>query len=205
MSIKEKITSILSLPRAYSLFASLSGSHQGLTRFVKEYIKPRQEDKLLDIGCGPANIITYLPDVDYTGFDISESYIESAKNKYGDKGKFFCTKIKPDVIEEENQYDIAIASGVIHHLTDEEALDLFALAQKVLKPGSRLITLDGCYTEKQSFITKFILSQDRGNYVRVEKEYKKLASTYFNTVKVSIIKDLLNIPYTHIIMECIKE
>lgn len=205
MSVTKHITSILNSPTIYTLFAKLSGSDQGLTRFVKDYIKPDKKNKLLDIGCGPANIINYLPDIDYTGFDISESYIKSAREKYGNKGKFFCTAISPDIINEEKVYDIAIASGVIHHLTDDKTKDLFGLAYKVLKHGGKLITLDGCYVEKQSAIKKFILSQDRGKYVRTEKAYKELANTYFQSVNVFIIEDLLNLPYTHIIMECIKE
>lgn len=200
-----KITSILGLPFIYTLFTKLSGSDKGLRRFVKDYIKPKQGYKILDIGCGPANIINFLPGIEYTGFDISESYINSAKEKYGIKGNFFCTAITSDVIKEESVYDIAIASGVIHHLTDEEAKDLLKLAHKALKPGGRLITLDGCYKDQQSFIKKFILSQDRGKYVRTEKAYKELANQYFQSINTSILEDLLNIPYTHIIMECIKE
>ena len=200
--IKEKI---LELPFLYTLFTSLSGSNKGMTTFVNNYIKPKKGDKILDIGCGPANIINYFSNVDYTGFDISENYINSAKEKYGDKGKFFCTAIKPDVIKDESIYDIAIASGVIHHLTNKEAEDLFGLAYKTLKPGGKLVTLDGCYTKKQSLIKKFILSQDRGKYVRIKDEYKQLAQTYFQSINIFLIEDLLNIPYTHIIMECTKE
>ncbi|MGD9580893.1 MAG: hypothetical protein AB7V50_05940, partial [Vampirovibrionia bacterium] len=74
-----------------------------------------------------------------------------------------------------------------------------------LKTGGKLVTLDGCYTDKQFFVKKYILDMDRGKYVRNQKEYTPLASNYFDNVQTKIIDDLLNIPYTHIVMECVKK
>ena len=93
--------------------------------------------------------------------------------------------------------------GVLHHLDDHEASELFSIALSALKPGGRLITLDGVYAPRQSPIARFLLSKDRGEYVREQSAYETLAHKSFSTVKSSIIHNLTApIPYTHLIMEC---
>ncbi|OQW90969.1 MAG: hypothetical protein BWK78_05800, partial [Thiotrichaceae bacterium IS1] len=83
-----------------------------------------------------------------------------------------------------------------------EALQLFRLAQSALKPEGRLITLDGVYTNDQSRLARWIISKDRGQFVRTEEGYSLLARQVFSNNQIVIRHDLLWIPYTHIIMEC---
>lgn len=155
---------------------------------------------MLDIGCGTASILQFLPDIKYTGFDMSRQYIDYAKKKYGDRGVFFCRKIGTEIINEfSTSFDIVLAKGILHHLNDEEAIALFEVAKSVLKPGGRLITFDGCYREGQSRIARFILSQDRGRFVRTKEEHERLAKRVFSQVQLDIYDDLARIPYTHII------
>jgi hypothetical protein len=55
---------------------------------------------------------------------------------------------------------------------------------------------------EQSGMARWIIKLDRGNHVRTRDEYIALASRQFRNVRVTILHDLLRIPYTHIIMEC---
>jgi hypothetical protein len=89
-------------------------------------------------------------------------------------------------------------------LDDTEALQLFWVANAALKPGGRVITIDGCFTPDQSPSARYVLSQDRGQNVRTKEGYLQIASQVFPVVDVSIRHDLLRIPYTHIILECTK-
>lgn len=92
-------------------------------------------DRVLDVGCGPADILEYLPQgIDYTGFDISERYIAAAKRRYGERGKFSIMPVS-QAVGQDAVYDSVIAIGVLHHLTDDDADALFALAANVLRPG----------------------------------------------------------------------
>jgi cyclopropane fatty-acyl-phospholipid synthase-like methyltransferase len=104
----------------------------------------------------------------------------------------------------EGVFDIVLAIGIFHHLTDKEAIEMFELADTLLKPDGRFITFDGVYTPGQGFFTRFFLSNDRGKYVRTEDQYRAIAQKYFTDIHVSIRDDLLRLPYTHIIMECKK-
>lgn len=105
---------------------------------------------------------------------------------------------------QEKDFDLVIASGILHHLNDTEALQLFELSYTALKPNGRLITFDGCYASKQSIISRYLLSCDRGRFVRDLGEYKRLARQYFVNVDHTIYNDLLRVPYTHLILECTK-
>ena len=53
---------------------------------VKKYVK-KKNINILDVGCGPADILESLDNINYYGYDINESYINFAKNKYKKKAK----------------------------------------------------------------------------------------------------------------------
>ena len=197
------IRSILAFPAIYRLFSNIVGGN-ARSLYVEKYIRPRDGDRILDIGCGSADILSYLPNVEYVGLDMSQTYINSAKKRFGNRGTFLTKKVNKDSNNELSSFDfdIVLASGVLHHLNDGEAIQLFDLARSALKVGGRLITLDGCYIKGQSWLARFILSKDRGKYVRTRDQYLGLARKLFTHIKVFIHHDLIRIPYTHIIMEC---
>jgi hypothetical protein len=62
--------------------------------------------------------------------------------------------------------------------------------------------LDGVWAAGQSRFAKFLLSRDRGRFVRHADEYVALASTSFSAVNSTVRHDMLRIPYSHIILEC---
>jgi cyclopropane fatty-acyl-phospholipid synthase-like methyltransferase len=109
-----------------------------------------------------------------------------------------------DTAADYGEFDIVLAIGVVHHLDDSHASNLFSLASRALVPGGRLLTLDGVYTDDQSVFVKRMLNNDRGKYVRTEPANKALATQMFSSVSTSVRHDLFRIPYTVLIMECTK-
>jgi SAM-dependent methyltransferase len=203
MNVFEHLTSVLNLPIAYRLFGWGIGVRHGRRIYLERYIKPAPGAKVLDIGCGPADILAQLPEVDYLGVDISPDYIQSAKGRFGSKGRFLCQDVGRVAIEKEHgTFDLALATGLLHHLNDDGAAKLFCLAQRALRPGGSLVTLDGCFSPRQSRAAQWLLERDRGKFVRTVPEYARLASVYFTKVEPSVRQDLLRIPYTHLIMRC---
>ena len=196
------IRQILKNPAVYSLCSSLVGDRRARTVFIKRHVQPKEGDRILDIGCGPGDILKYLPQVDYCGFDMDRGYIDAAIKRFGDRGTFLCKKVSNEVIGEASSFDIVLAIGILHHLDDDEAVQLFQLARSAMKPKGRLVTMDGCYVDGQGGLARRILSKDRGRYVRTKEAYVKLASKVFPGLKADIYHDLLRIPFTHIIMEC---
>ena len=201
-TVLRALRSVLSAPWAYRLFGFLIGAHSTRATFAQRYVRPRPGQRILDIGCGTGNLVPYLPGTEYVGFDPSPEYIAVARSLHGDRATFTRERVSGHVVEPGSSFDIAIASGVLHHLDDAEALQLFRIAHTSLKPGGRLVTFDGCYAESQSPLSRYLLSRDRGRFVRTREGYLGLASQVFVDVRSSVRDDLLRIPYTHLILEC---
>ena len=89
------------------------------TQFRKDIIKKiiiKKKTKILDIGCGPAEILNYLPKVEYYGYDINPIYISYAKKKYKSKGTFFCKKFNRADTKRLPKFDYILLFGFLHHL-----------------------------------------------------------------------------------------
>lgn len=201
--ITSGLRAVLSSPKAYDFFQDLMGARSGRRELVGEHVRPFPGCRILDIGCGTAKILDYLQDVEYYGFDLSQRYIDDAIQRYGTRGSFSCTLVHQNTIEHLEPFDIVMATGVLHHLSDEQAVELMELASSALRKGGRLVTIDPCYTEDQNAVSRFLVSRDRGQNVRSAKQYCDLASTVFSQVK-DIIRHRIWIPYTHCVMECQK-
>lgn len=203
MKIIERLSQVLSLPTGYRLFQRMVGGESAWKTYLTEYVKPVSGDKILDIGCGPADVLNFLPAVNYTGLDLSPEYISSAEKRFGSKGRFCCGDVGLATIEgEQGSFDLVLAIGVLHHLDDAQAAKLFDLARRALRPTGRLVTYDGCYVAQQSRIARWLLAKDRGKFVRPREEYLRLASAHFSKVEPHLRHDLLRMPYTHLIMRC---
>lgn len=192
----------LTHPRLYRGFIRAIGTESKRASYAREFVAARPNDRILDIGCGPADILEYLPKVDYHGFDMNPAYIASARRRFGERGSFYCRRVTRDAIDDLGHFDLALATGVIHHLADGEARDLFALAHKALKPGGRFVSCDGCYVPRQNPLARLLMALDRGAHVRDRAGYLRLAETAFERVTATLHDNLSRIPYTYIVLRC---
>lgn len=198
------IWEILSLTKGYRLFGNLIGARPFRDRYAKKFIRAFEGDRVLDIGCGPGDILLSLPLIQYVGFDLSPGYIEAAKKNFSHRGQFLLKSVTKEVVGEFENFDLVLANGLIHHLNDQEAVDLFEIAYAALKPGGRFVTSDGVFTRGQPVLARYLVSRDRGRYVRTDEVYASLARQVFPKVESHILNGQLRIPYTHIVMECTK-
>lgn len=101
-------------------------------------------------------------------------------------------------------YDIVLANGIVHHLDDAEASQLFDIAWRALRPGGWLVTYDNVYLEHQHWFARWLVARDRGRAVRSREGYEALARSRFARVESAILHDTLRVPYTILVMRCIK-
>jgi len=182
---KKGIHAIISWPLVYNVFQWLAGASIYRKRMVRDFIKPFDSCRILDIGCGTgeyvAHIKKYCKNFEYHGFDSELSYIEHAKkmNAGNPRIHFYHQILTEEMVTEFNQFDIVIATALMHHLDDSEVTALLKLALKCLKPGGRLVTYDPAKYEKMTFMEKFFVKYDRGRSIRFEEEYLALVKSVF--------------------------
>lgn len=170
--------------------------------FVRDYLDPRPNARILDVGCGPANILDSVPATcSYVGYEPDEKYVEKARTRWGDRGRFVHGLLSRG---RESNLDIVMAVGVLHHLTDQQVQDLAGIAFEALVPGGKFVTIDGCFTPNQSAVARKLLEGDRGRFVRDQEGYSKLLKGAFARHESHLRSDLLRIPYTHVINSCVK-
>ena len=175
-------------------------------RYVREFVRPFAGCRILDIGCGPADMLAHLPESvgEYVGFDMNPDYIEAAQRRWGSRGSFRCQKVGAATLATGEAYDIVLANGIVHHLDDNEAGQLFDVACRALRPGGWLVTYDNVHVEGQHWFARWLIARDRGKAVRTREGYEALARKNFMQVESAILHDTLRVPYTILVMRCIK-
>jgi SAM-dependent methyltransferase len=193
---------LLSHPLVYESFQRAIGARSFRKTLAREYFRPRPGARVLDVGCGPAHLLEFLPGVAYVGVDLSPAYIDHAKRRFAGHGKFLVADATSLEADEHEPFDLVTAVGLLHHLSDEGVIHLLrGLRDRLSGPESRLVTIDGCYVGGQSRIAAFLLSKDRGRHVRSPEGYALLARLVFSKVQVMVRHDLLRIPFTFCILE----
>lgn len=200
--VTDGIRGILGLPAIYSQFQKLLGATQLRRDMVAKYICAVPGDKVLDIGCGPGDMLAMLREVDYTGIDLNEDYIAAARSTFGPHGSFCVGDARDLGRLADQEFDIILGMGLLHHLDDAAAGGVFRFASSVLRPEGRMISLDPCFSETQSSIARWLINRDRGQNVRAAEGYSALARPAFERVECHVRDDLLRVPYTHCVLVC---
>jgi SAM-dependent methyltransferase len=186
----------------YRSLRKLTGSDRVNREFVDRYVRPRSGDRLLDVGCGPADVCALMPQVSYIGVDASPNYIAAGRRRYGERATLICGDVNDLAQQHFGAFDTILCMGVIHHLSDAEVLGLLNSASSLLKPGGRFVSYDPCFTEPQHWGARWIHRHDRGNFVRFDRHYEDLISRVFRTYRREIRTDLCTVPATVIFFDC---
>jgi cyclopropane fatty-acyl-phospholipid synthase-like methyltransferase len=141
----------------------------------------------------------YLKDVNYTGLDLEENFIKEARAKYGARATFIHARVQDLAEKLHSQFDLAIAIGVLHHLDDGEAKELFRAVGELLKAGGRLIVSDPVFRPRQNPLARLVMAFDRGKSIRSKEGYAALAGTELKRIQTEVRSDFLRIPYDHCI------
>src|SRR5262249_39880866 len=103
----------------YRLMAHILGNEANRQWFIDDVLCLRDGQKLVDVGCGHADILDRLPGVEYVGLDISDLYIQAARAKFKTRsGTKFLSGSVEDWTRNPLTYeaDVVLANGVLHHV-----------------------------------------------------------------------------------------
>lgn len=192
------VRAVLSLAPVYRFTQNALGAQRFRRALTEQYIRATADDRVIDFGCGTADILDHLPDVDYLGFDPSERYVGDARSRFGERAHFVTTV--EGVAGHRSERTLALAVGVLHHMDDALAASTIALAARSLVEDGRMVTIDPTIVGGQPKIARLLAEQDRGRHVR-DPDATRALFAEFGDVKVTVRHDLLRVPYSHVIVE----
>ena len=188
-------------PRIYDAMQTVSGVDRTLRVLLQDHIRPARGASILDLGYGTARIARRLQGVHYVGIDNNASYSEYGRRWPMPNGKLVAGDFTLACEMAGAQFDVVLAIGLLHHLTDGQPADLFSIAAERLRPGGSAITIDPCLEPGQNLFPRLLMSLDRGGNVRTREHYEALARHSFKDVRSFLRHDTLFFPYTHCILE----
>ena len=185
---------LLKNPRVYDSFQNFVFRTGQRNKFVSELISPKPGLRILDVGCGTADVLRHLPEIEYLGIDSNDQYIKIARARYGDKGDFQVADVRNADFRSRGSFDRILLIGVLHHLSDTDCSELLAHLAPILKPNGYLVTLDPAFKNNQDLFSRLVSSTDRGRFVRHHEKYRSLLETTFVVETAAIRDDLLRLP-----------
>lgn len=198
---------ILRYPQAYKYFQICYGMSKLRRILLTEYIAPEKGDKILDIGCGTADILdNFQTGIEYTGIDINERYLAYDKKHYVNRPQtaFINADVKAFLEKTDLKYDFILFLGSSQNFDDAMLEFCYGKCYEILNKGGKLVIVDGVYTEDTNAIERFLMKNNRGPHIRVLEGWKDLVSRCFTNVSYSVRKDLEHFPNCQVIMVATK-
>lgn len=191
----------LASPRIYSLVQRALGAERVRRHLLAEHLRPAPGERILDLGCGPADVVALLPaGTRYTGVDANAAYVAAARKRYAARTEELIHADLRELDLPRSSFDAVLGIGILHHLDDDDARSAIRLSASALAPGGRLVTADPAIDPAQPRLARWLAERDRGTWLRGPVALEQLASAWFERVELEIRHDLARLPYTHAIV-----
>ncbi|MFH0908180.1 MAG: class I SAM-dependent methyltransferase [bacterium] len=168
------ISGIFQSPFGYRYIRGLF--HFGVRRApIRNALELRDGDRVLDVGCGTGDysVIVHSPRYSYQGIDMCEEYILRARADHGAPFRTFEVMNVVTMDFAPRSFDKALFLGVMHHLTDDENLEVLRRINSLVK--NRLVIMD-LSPGGRHFVNNILCRHDRGEYPRTLEEQCRLVN-----------------------------
>ncbi|AAK80405.1 putative AdoMet-dependent methyltransferase [Clostridium acetobutylicum] len=164
---------------------------------VAKKIKGMNAKKVIDFGCGTANIVKKLSSsIEYTGVDQSIEMLIRARTKNKAINLRIGNFLDKPFAEEE--FDAVISSFAFHHLNCYEKKRAIRYLLKYIKKNGKVIIADLMFLSKEEKMKKrqqFIDNEEKDKWDTIEDEYY----TDIESLKAYIEDSGLKIKFEHIV------
>ena len=169
---------LLKNPILYNL-VQVFFSHQKMKTLISTELLKARGKRVLDVGCGTGQAIKFLPQCNYTGFDISSEFLNTAKRIHGTSYNFILSSIEGFDFEQYGPFDVVLMIGVLHHLSDQQIKTFYQIIKTKMNDESFLLTVDPCLIQDQRPLARFLVQLDRGKHIRSINDYQSLNKDLF--------------------------
>lgn len=132
------------------------------SRLIRRHLGDGKDRKALDLACGTGvmTMLMHRLGFDVTGLDFTEPMMARARRKSDETNASirFLTRDAEETMEPDDSYDVIITRHLVWTLTDPDKA--FADWMRILKPGGRLLIIDGDFVRKH-WLEKLLPLLDR--------------------------------------------
>jgi SAM-dependent methyltransferase len=193
----------LSSPSSVAVSQAMLGIRGGRDVLFRDWIRVAPDAHVLDIPCGIGSLLRHLgPDAVYVGADLDWRYLCHGARRYRRRASYVHCDATQRWPFRDCSFDCVFGFGILHHLSDAEALFLLGEARRMLRDGGVLYTADPFRAEGQSWVKRTLLAMDRGEHIRRSSDYHRLVQSVFTQVSQMTSDDLLRVPYDLLVMRC---
>lgn len=176
---------ILKIPQFYKFYINLIGGKKFFKNYVEKYVSPKENQTILELGCGSGNILYYLPKtIDYTGLDLNSKCIKYCKKKFP-SFEFLIKDVSDFNLNK--TFDIIFSEGIMACLSDEQIEKMLKNICKHSKKDTKIILSDMNFCKENTKLQNFFLKQERGKYLRSTKDFIKIYSKFNNEFEIKEI------------------
>lgn len=165
-----------------------------LKSFYRYFLRGKKPNRVLDLGCGDGVLAHELLNIDdsisATLVDGSNDMLEKAREKLAESGNTrFVNMSFQELISEKpdlGEFEFAVSSLAIHHLTSSEKADLFKYVFSCLVEGGHFVIVD-CTRSQASPVESWFLElwreriEERQVGLNVEADFEKMYEKYTET------------------------
>lgn len=154
----------------------LEADFREIRRTIQEYLPDSENQRVLDVACGPgAFSVLFTADV-YVGVDINKRYIEYAQRQY--KGTFHVMDAR-HIEFSDDSFDGVLVYGLLHHFNDDDAREVLKGVARVLKPSGRALIIEDIPSESRLNVVGHLLHRiENGHFIRSAGEYRSLLDVH---------------------------
>ena len=163
----------------------------GFHKFLKKKVKLNKDTRVLDIGCGRANIISFLQKK--YKFKTKAIGIDILKNRNTRKNILFKKSDAVKYLKKSGKFDIIIIKQTIHFFSKTKIISLLNLAKKNLNTKGTLLIFSlktknnkiPCFKKMKKRLS-YSLKKDEILFKIIKKNLKRIKEVNFNfNVKIS--------------------